>query len=81
MLDKNHMPKKNYSDLQVSFGAHLQKIRLSKGLSLRALATRCDLDDSKISKIENGKLNVQLSTIVELAKGLDINPKDLLDFG
>ena len=74
------MPKKNYSDLQLNFGEHLQKIRLSKGLSLRALATRCDLDDSKISKIENGKLNIQLSTIIELAKGLDINPKDLLDF-
>jgi len=74
------MPKKNYSDLQLSFGKHLQEIRLNKGLSLRALATRCDLDDSKISKIENGKLNVQLSTIIELAKGLDIDPKDLLDF-
>ena len=74
------MPQKDYSDLQIRFGEHLQKIRTEKGLSLRKLATNCDLDDSYISKVENGKFNVQLSTIIELAKGLDIDPKDLLNF-
>ncbi len=53
---------------------------MKKGLSLRALAMNCDIDDSNISKIENGKFDVQLSTIIELAKGLDLPPKDLLDF-
>jgi transcriptional regulator with XRE-family HTH domain len=44
------------------------------------LAAKCDLDDSQISKIENAKWDVQLSTIFELAKGLEVNPKELLDF-
>ncbi len=74
------MIKKDGSIIQNNFGFNLKKIRNSKGLSLRAMARNCDIDDSNISKIENGKFDVQLSTIFELAKGLDIHPKDLLDF-
>lgn len=74
------MSKKEYPQLQILFGENLQKIRLDKKLSLRAMAANCDLDDSNISKIENGKFNVQLSTIIELAKGLDVDPKELLEF-
>jgi hypothetical protein len=33
-----------------------------------------------MSKIENGKWDVQLSTIFELAKGLGVEAKELLDF-
>ncbi|MFA6082767.1 helix-turn-helix domain-containing protein [Mucilaginibacter sp.] len=72
--------KGNYEDLQLTFGEHLKRLREAKALSLRSLAMRCNLDDSQISKIENGKTNIQLSTIFELAKGLDLQPKELLDF-
>ncbi|MGZ3834901.1 MAG: helix-turn-helix domain-containing protein [Mucilaginibacter sp.] len=72
--------KNNYTNLQEKFGAHLKRMREGKSLSLRSLAANCNLDDSQISKIENGKTNIQLSTIFELAKGLGIEPKDLLDF-
>lgn len=72
--------KGNYEELQLKFGEHLKRIREGKGLSLRLLAVRCELDDSQISKIENGKTNLQLSTIFELAKGLGIEAKDLLNF-
>ncbi|TDQ07115.1 helix-turn-helix domain-containing protein [Pedobacter metabolipauper] len=74
------MSKKNHQELQDKFGENLRKIRDQKGLSLRAVAANCDLDDSNISKIENGKLNIQLSTIIELGKGLGIDPRDLLNF-
>ncbi|HEY4323625.1 MAG TPA: helix-turn-helix transcriptional regulator [Mucilaginibacter sp.] len=68
------------SQLTERFGEHLKKIREARGLSLRDLELRCELDNSKISKIENGKFNIQLSTIFELAKGLGVEPKELLDF-
>lgn len=74
------MSGKDYTDIQTKFGEKLQKVRNEKNLSLRALAANCDIDDSKISKIENGKFNIKLSTIVELAKGLGVEPKELLDF-
>ena len=70
--------KKDYTALKIKFGKRLQKLREKKKLSLRDVAANCDLDDSNISKIEHGKFNVTLGTIVELAKGLDIHPSDLL---
>ncbi|MDH1883695.1 MULTISPECIES: helix-turn-helix domain-containing protein [Empedobacter] len=64
----------------IYFGKNLEKIRTEKGLSYRQLAQRCDVDFSEISKIEKGERNIQITTIVELAKGLNKSPKDLFDF-
>ncbi len=72
--------EKDYTKLKADFGNHVRKLRDSKKYSLRKVASKCDLDDSNISKIENGKYNVQLSTIIELAKGLDEHPSKLLDY-
>lgn len=71
---------KDYSVLKQKFGSHIKKIRESKGMSLIEVDYRCNLDESNISKIENGKVNIQLSTIFELAKGLGVEAKELLDF-
>uniref|UniRef100_A0AAU6WLI7 Helix-turn-helix transcriptional regulator n=1 Tax=Chryseobacterium endophyticum TaxID=1854762 RepID=A0AAU6WLI7_9FLAO len=62
------------------FGNQIKLLRKKKGLSLRELAQLCDIDHSDISKIEKGQRNIQISTILELTKGLDIHPKDLFDF-
>jgi len=69
--------KRNYL---LYFGKNLEKIRTDRGLSYRQLAQRCDVDFSEISKIEKGERNIQLTTIIELAKGLDKTPKELFDF-
>lgn len=74
------MTKKEIEKLKVQFGENLQKIRESKKLSLLKLSYNCSIDESNISKIEHGKFNITLATIVDLAKGLDIHPKKLLDF-
>jgi len=74
-----NMEKKDSSRVKALFGENLKRIRKSKGYSLLDVDYRCALNESNISKIENGKSDIQLSTIVELAKGLDVAPKDLLD--
>lgn len=61
------------------FGAHLKKLREKKGLSIRELSARCDVDYGKISKLENNKANLNLTTLIELAEGLEMHPKALLD--
>lgn len=61
------------------FGIHLSKIRKKKGLSMRELAARCDVDYAKISKLENNKANITITTLIELAEGLGIHPKELLN--
>lgn len=59
--------------------ALIKKIRLEKGLSQRELSSRCDVDYGKISKIEGNKANFTITTLIELADGLEVHPKDLLD--
>ncbi|MGN7784472.1 helix-turn-helix domain-containing protein [Niabella sp. 22666] len=61
-------------------GNKLAFYRKKKNLSYRELAQLCSVDHSKISKIEKGQVNVQILTILELAKGLNIQPKKLFDF-
>ena len=64
--------------LKKKFGATIEGLRKSKRLTLRQVAAACQLDNSKIAKIEDGQFNVALSTIVELSRGLGIAPSMLL---
>ncbi|WP_312422594.1 helix-turn-helix transcriptional regulator [Epilithonimonas sp.] len=62
------------------FGKRVQALREEKQLSLRQLAQNCEIDYSDISKIEKGLRNIQMSTILELSKGLDVIPQELFNF-
>lgn len=73
------MDKLNKTRLK-QFGQHLAKLRLARGLSLRELALRSDVDHKKISDIELNKRGLRLDTLFKLADGLELNPKELLDF-
>lgn len=59
-------------------GAQIKKLREAKNLSLRELSYACDIDNSKISKIEKGQINITFTTILQLAKALEIEPSQLL---
>lgn len=62
------------------FGENIAKIKKNKKLSYRKIAANCDIEHSDIKRYVDGKINPTLLSIVDLAKGLDINPKDLFDF-
>lgn len=63
-----------------SFGTHLKKIRNEKKVSLRVLEQLSNIDYSQIHRIEKGETAPSLITLLYLAKGLGIDPKELLDF-
>jgi transcriptional regulator with XRE-family HTH domain len=50
------------------------------GFSQDFVATNSNLTKSNISEIENGNINLAFTTFLELAKGLGIDPKKLLDY-
>lgn len=64
----------------IQFGIRLKSLRQAKKLTLRKMASLCNVEYADIQCYENGKLNVTLLSIVELAKALEVEPKDLLDF-
>lgn len=75
------MQEKEILRIKKLFGANLRKIRDSKDLSLLEADYQSELNESNISKYENGKRDLRLSTIIKLAKMLRVHPKELLDFG
>ncbi len=50
----------------------LKEARKRKGLSQRALSQRSSLPQSQISKIENGAVDLRVSSLIELARALDL---------
>lgn len=63
------------------FRINLRTFRESKGWTQHVLSTHCDVHRSKISALEtNENENLTLPTLFELAKGLGIHPKDLIDY-
>lgn len=63
-----------------AFGQHLRKLREAQGLSQEELANRSGIAFSQIGRFEWGARSPTLNTLAALAKGLQVNPKDLLDF-
>ena len=62
------------------FGATVGRHKKEQGLSYRKIAANCDLDASFISKIEKGTENITLETILNLAYGLNVSPKEFFEF-
>lgn len=54
------------------FGRNLRKIRLDKGFTQEQLAEEAKISQVQIARIESGKLNTSISTVVALAKALKI---------
>ena len=59
-------------------GAYIRFKRKQNGLTLPALAERAEISKGGLSKIENGKGNPSLRTIVFLANALEIGAGQML---
>jgi transcriptional regulator with XRE-family HTH domain len=53
-------------------GSTIKAARKAKGLSQRALSKRAGVPQSHISKIENGAVDLRVSSLVELGRVLDL---------
>ncbi len=61
------------------FAENLRKHRTDAGLSQERLAFVCKLHRTEISLLERGAREPRLSTLIRLARGLEISPAALLD--
>jgi DNA-binding Xre family transcriptional regulator len=74
------MVSKADKEILIQFGKRLKFLRQTKKLTLRKMALLCNVEYADIQRYENGKLNITLLSISELAKALEVEPKDLLTF-
>lgn len=60
-------------------GDKLKKLRISKEMSLRALAKEAGISKSTLSKIENNQSNPTSATLKKLATALNVDLKDIFE--
>jgi len=60
------------------FGNQIKKLREEKGISIRELASRSGLEYSQVQRIEKGKVNLALTTLIALSEGLEMHPSKIL---
>lgn len=60
------------------FGANVRAARLSRKWTQEDLAAATGLAVVQISRIERGRREIRLSTLIRLADGLEISPESLL---
>lgn len=63
-----------------AFGTHLRKLRESYDMSQQDLADKADIDKKTIQRIENGRMNPSLDTLVSISKAFEITLSKLLEF-
>jgi len=67
------------ADPRASFGKHVRKLRLDRGLSQEKLAELADLHRNYVGGVERGERNIAIINIVALAHGLRVKPAKLLE--
>lgn len=60
------------------FGKEIRRHRVARGLTLEQLAERAELTPNYIGSVENGNRDPSLSTVLALARGLELEPGELL---
>ncbi len=70
-------------DLRKLVGEQIRLIRKKRGLTQTQLAEKTgneSMSKSRVSDIENGKINISLDTLDSLLKALDVTPTELFNF-
>jgi transcriptional regulator with XRE-family HTH domain len=62
-----------------NLGENLREARTKLGLTQEQVAERSGVQAGEVSRIEAGKRDPQLSTILKLAKAVEVKPGQLLE--
>lgn len=61
-----------------AIGINIKKIRLEQKISQVELAYRCDFEKSNLNRIEAGRNNLTIKTLLKISKELGVSVQDLL---
>lgn len=68
MLEKN--------ETLIKIGLKIREIRESQKLSIQDLADKLDMEYNNVIRIEKGRTNFTIGTLVKIANALEVNLKD-----
>lgn len=72
------MPATPHNPLALAFGVRLRQLRTQHGISQDQLARRTGIHPTAIGRLEHGRREPTLKTILRLAHGLNLHPTELL---
>ena len=70
------MPDLTEIDQRIVIGNRVRELRKLKKLSMEELANIAEIELSQVSRIETAKANPKLSTLLILARALNVSPKE-----
>jgi len=70
----------NEFQLYMVVGQRIKTIREEKGLTQQDLADLCNFEKSNMSRIEAGRTNLTLKSLLTISEALNIQIKQLVDF-
>lgn len=68
-----------YPEFQKKLGKRIKTMREDKGISQQELASLCDFEKSNMSRIEAGRTNPTIGTLLKISNALNINVTILVD--
>lgn len=80
--DIPHFRKVNTAEQKylVKLGKRIRTLREAKGIDQKQFAFECGISRTQLYTIEKGETNPRATTLIRIAKGLDISIAELLDF-
>ena len=59
-------------------GTKIRKLRESKNLSIQEFADKLEMEYNNVIRIEKGRTNLTIGTLVKIANSLEVNLKDIV---
>ena len=63
----------------IKIGMKIRKLREEKNIPQQDLAAACNFEKSNMSRIEAGKTNLTIGTMIKICEGLNITLVELVD--
>lgn len=60
-------------------GSKISELRESRKMSLQDLCDKCDFEKPNLVRIEKGRNNLTIGTLLKICQGLDIRLVDIVD--
>jgi len=71
-------PEKDDEKLKIFFGAALRRLREERGLSQEELGYESGYHRTYISQLERGQKSPTIQTVFQLARALNLKPRELV---
>jgi len=65
------------TDFLVLLGSRIKRIRAEKNMTQFKLAAMCDFEKASMSRIESGKTNTTVLTLLKISAALDVHVSEL----